>query len=319
MKFTVHDYNKESKTCQLCGRVFQAKPRADNCPGVPIRKPEKGEATKEMLTNINRKLKVNAIPVAYNDSQDNYRSKQRDVSLYVYRLVDTELIDSTLPPAYYQLSDIPQKLKPISEKMMRSQGLEAKSDAKPIAVTREWAKDYETDEFYQYWLYYYNEDDTVPGDGLSYITKGRLKSEYHLSDGWLKKLGEPDLYMDNPHFSRSKMMKLYKKSRVRDFLKANVEEYAQWLTRRRKYVINSKPLVEASKRRSELKKQLSNTPISVVGKSEKQLQQNIMCVKCQASTFMSGGIFCAINPVGLPDGVPEDHYCPDFQSDEERP
>ncbi|NER01359.1 MAG: hypothetical protein F6K17_01320 [Okeania sp. SIO3C4] len=300
-KFIHHDYDKNSKTCRLCGREFKAKPRVDNCPGVPIRNSQQTkEATHIELGNLNRKLKNGAMPVAYDDWKDYSRSKKRDESLYVYNLSETEIIDPTLPPAYYQLSNIPKEQKPISENTMRAKGLEPKENAKPIAVTREWGKDHKSGEFYQYWEYYYNKDDTQPGDSLNYITKGRLKSEYHLSDGWLKRLGKPDVYMENPHFSRSASMKLYKISRVRGFLKTNAEDYAQWLVRREKFVIHSKRFAEKHK----------------IAR-ERRSHQNELCLKCRSSTFLENGIFCAVHPIGLPEGVPEDNYCPDYSAFED--
>ncbi|NET47011.1 hypothetical protein [Okeania sp. SIO2B3] len=292
-KFTYHDYDKNTKSCKVCGRVFGSKPRTNNCPGVPVRKRKEGEDFEVNLYSINRRLKDNAKPIAYADYNDFSQSKRRDYSNYLYSLKDTEIVDPLLPPAYESSANIPKELNAISEVEMRQKKLEPKQGAEPVAVTREWKK--EDGEFYRYWLYYYNECDTQPGDSLCYITKGRLKSEYSLSDGWLNKLGKPDLFLENPHYHRSPMMKLYKISRVRDFLKANAEEYAEWLVKRDKFVINSKRLAEKRK----------------IAK-ERRSHQNELCLKCQSSTFLDDGIFCAVHPMGLPEGVPEDNYCPDY-------
>ncbi len=308
--FKYHDYDKRKKTCKVCGRNFTRKPTSDNCPGVPIRELRADEILPGGLSAVNRRLKSGSIPVAYKDFTDNSRSKKRDESVFIYKFSDTEIIDKSLPPAFYSEPDIPEKLNPISEHRMRSQKLEPKPGAKPIAITREWAKD---GDFYQYWLYYYSKDDCQPGNSLGYITKGRLKSEYHLSEGWIKKLGEPDLIQDNPYYKRAAGMKLYNLGRVRQFLKDNADDYAAWLALRERYVINAKPLIEAAKARKQLKEQLSAAPSSMKKGNQKQLRQNVMCLECSASTFLEDGIFCAIHPMSLPDGVPEQNFCPDFQ------
>jgi hypothetical protein len=81
-------------------------------------------------------------------------------------------------------------------------------------------------------------------------------------------------------------------------LSLNAEEYAKWLVRREKYVINAQPLVEKAKRKKEA--------------IQKARHQNAMCLKCKSSVAMNGGFFCAIHPMGLPVGVPDIQYCPDF-------
>ena len=45
---------------------------------------------------------------------------------------------------------------------------------------------------------------------------------------------------------------------------------------------------------------------------ERKLHQNELCLKCQSSAFLENGIFCAIHPMGLPVGVPEEMDCPDY-------
>ncbi|NER06182.1 MAG: hypothetical protein F6K17_28150 [Okeania sp. SIO3C4] len=292
-KFIHHDYDENLKSCRLCGRQFKNKPRADNCPGVLIRKPKKGEARAELLSSLNRYVGNEISPVAYHDWNNNYYSKQRNTAHYIYKISETKTIDKTLPEAYFEKDDIPKALKPISEKEMRDAGLELKRGAKSIAVIQRWAKDGKY--FYEYWEHYYNEDDTQPGDGLKHVTKGRLKSEYGFSEGWLKKLGEPDLETENPYSSYYSSMKLYKISRVRAFLEQNAQDYAKWLAQREKFVIKSKCLAE--------KRKITK---------ERQSHQNKLCLECKSSAFMEDGIFCAVHPIKLPDGVPENSYCPDF-------
>lgn len=296
MKFDYHIYNHKTKTCEACGRSFKRKPSSSwNCPGVLIREALGDEILYMNLSRLNLSLKENAQTIAYDDCDEYEKSKSRSTDEFIYKLSDTKIIDLKLPPAYLKEDDIPKDLNAISERSMRVEGLEPKENTLPIAVIKEWFKD-EAVGFYMDWQYYYREDDTRPGDSLNYITKTRLKSEYSLSDGWLKKIGEPDLLMKNPHYKKGSLMQLYKISRVREFLRDNSEEYSEWLVKRKKFVINS---LRISQAQSEMKVKLQ--------------EQNELCIKCACSDYSDNGIFCAVHPMGFPPGVPLEQFCPDYE------
>jgi len=179
--FTYHDYDKKSQTCKVCGRQFKSTPKADNCPGIIIREDNDNETTYYDLYRLNRRLKDNVEPVAYMDYSDYRNSKRRDLRHYIYSLDDTFIYDETLPTAYKSVNHIPGN--PVSTNFMKENNLEPKESAEFIGVVG-----FEYKGCY-YFRYYYDKADTQPGDGLNYITKGRLKSEYSLSNGWIKKLG----------------------------------------------------------------------------------------------------------------------------------
>jgi len=61
-----------------------------------------------------------------------------------------------------------------------------------------------------------------------YVYKTTLKEVYGLTDNWIKRLGEPDKVVKNPHY-RSKHSYLYLRRRVEAFLDAHQEEYERFL------------------------------------------------------------------------------------------
>ncbi|NEQ40034.1 MAG: hypothetical protein F6K40_28845 [Okeania sp. SIO3I5] len=289
--FTYHDYDQQSKSCRVCGRQFKSAPKADNCPGLEVRQDKKNEAPEYMLQQLNRYLKDDAVPIAYKDYPDYRNSKNRNPKYYIYSYKDTLIRDKSLPKAYKDVSDIPGN--PISTKQMKEENLEPKEGAKSIGIVGFYGQ-----KFF-YWVYYYDRGDTQPGDGLNYITKGRLKSEYNLSEGWIKRLGEPDKLVDNPYYKKSAPMQLYQIFRVRKFLKDNADEYSDWLIKRDRIVLNYK--------RNCMIKKLNQAKIN---------HQNKLCLKCKFSNFSDQGLLCKIHSTGLPDNVPMKMYCPDYKCDD---
>lgn len=238
MPFTYHQLN-QLKKCVLCGRQFKGDAKADNCPGVPIRPRKKTEVVKFSAYQVNRRVKPNAEPIAYLSEK---HAKVRDEDYYIYQRKQTQIIDKNLPSAYYTKTDIPDKTA-IADTEMRKLNIEPKEGAKPIAVILG----------HHGWSYYYSLKDTQPGNGLQYITKTRLRDEYHLSKKWIEKLGKPDFFAENPHYKNANPMQLYLVGKVKQFLKDNAEEYAQWLSKRDKLVLNAQHLIEANKKRSQIK------------------------------------------------------------------
>ncbi|MDF5726057.1 MAG: hypothetical protein PUP91_37555, partial [Rhizonema sp. PD37] len=60
-----------------------------------------------------------------------------------------------------------------------------------------------------------------------------MKERYLLSEGWIKKIGEPDKYAEGLY---GKVAHLYSRKRVDSFLTENAQTYAAWLIKRDKYL-----------------------------------------------------------------------------------
>lgn len=67
-----------------------------------------------------------------------------------------------------------------------------------------------------------------------YITKATIKADYGLTDSLIKKLGEPDKVVPNPHYRSSAPMQLYLRERVEQFVEDNAETIKKILARRKK-------------------------------------------------------------------------------------
>lgn len=68
-----------------------------------------------------------------------------------------------------------------------------------------------------------------------YVYKSTLKGTYGLTDSWIKKLGEPDKTVPNPHYRSGPPASLYRIERVEAFIDANHDEWLKLQERRRAY------------------------------------------------------------------------------------
>jgi len=73
-----------------------------------------------------------------------------------------------------------------------------------------------------------------------YITKSTVKNDYGLTDSLIKKLGEPDKLVRNPHYGSAAPMRLYLRERVEKFVEENKEAIEKVLARRKK-IADAKP------------------------------------------------------------------------------
>lgn len=64
--------------------------------------------------------------------------------------------------------------------------------------------------------------------------KTTLKKTYGLTDSWIKRLGEPDKVVPNPHYRNGPPSSLYRRTRVEEFIEANQEEYDKLQAKRAK-------------------------------------------------------------------------------------
>lgn len=212
--------------------------------------------------------------------------------IFLYDLEQCPIDDPSLPP-YREYGSSPE-LKTRSQ--LKKQNL-IPGDAQPRGFFRSW------DEKYKDWdtilLWHPNDCQWQPSD--NFIAKVTLRSRYLLSDGWIKRLGEPDKYAPNPHHEAYTPMRLYSRQRVEAFLAENVEEYCDWLENRERYVAifeaNREAIEQGRDRYLEVRKKRS-------------LQQR-NCLKCASGCATSQGFLCAIYPLGLEDWqIP----CADFRS-----
>lgn len=289
-EFTDHQLEKKENIwhCQVCGQTFKRKPKIAHCPGVKIRDLGKNELYNFQLHSLNLKLKPNVLPIAYG-KQFQHRLSQLDSKYFIYKIKQTTVIEPSLPTAYLK-TEIPECL--ISSYELRKRKMQPKRGIKPVACAQ-FSSEIKGDWEY-YWEMYYHKDDCEPGEGMQYITKTRLKENYHLSEGWVKRLGTPDLILANPHIRKAAPMQLFIIGKVEEFIRENAAEYAEWLIKREKMAIRSEPLQRYQENQNRYK------------------QQNRLCLKCACSAAYELGLICAVHPISFPPGVPLEEFCPDF-------
>jgi hypothetical protein len=77
-----------------------------------------------------------------------------------------------------------------------------------------------------------------------YITKSTVISDYGLTESLVKKLGEPDKLVRNPHYGSAAPMQLYLRERVEKFVEENAEAIEKVLARRKKRAESKPPAPE---------------------------------------------------------------------------
>lgn len=308
-----HDLTKtEDKRyhCTVCGATWKSK-SSTNCPGV--HRYEYGEVPKDLLLEwdlapLNLKLKEGAI-----------RAAVLSVSYYsLYRREDTEFIDSSLPEAITWNERSRRNLKTIGE--LKKLNKRPKEGVKPTAVAR--IHDDFKDKYI--WIDLYKDEDTE--DGVienKFITKSSLKQNYLLSEGWIKRIGEPDRLVPNPHLRNAAPMQWFSSSRVETFLVENAEEYARWLiTRKRKVEIyeENREAIQADAeewrvRENARRHNRSQEPnLLAFLRDHSEQDKNIIekqvysCLSCASGCAFNAGFLCAIYPSG-PSNIPCPDYC----------
>lgn len=203
----------------------------------------------------------------------------------VYKVEDCEKLDPSLPPVYSYNDRGNLKF----EWELNKLNLGPSEDSKPAGMVRWWDKETETYS----WKFLYRVEDCGWKAKDDYLTKTTLKKRYLLSEGWIKKVGEPDIITENPHSPYAAPMQLYSRQRVEKYLAAHAEEYAKWLDKRDKLVDHYYKFKD---------------------KIEAKRKQKKMCDNCQSgitfSTDNGQQFLCVIHPTGL-DNLP----CPDFLRD----
>jgi len=314
-----HQLTKEAGMwhCQTCCRQWRGKPRGE-CVGVPV---TATIGTDRLVAKdahrLNRAIAKDARPLAYFVAE--YEQYKYDRSRYIYALGDTTIVDPNLPPA--MLWDDAEARGYVAVTTLFRNRRQPKRGTDPIACALSFKGD---------WIDFYRAEDTEPGDRLQYVTKGTLKTDYYFSDGWIKKLGDPDFYAKNPHYSKGSPMKLYRVGRVEDFLEAHADEFAAWLVKRQamqengyrlqRYVEENRDLIAATRRVRRQAETLvyrdSRIPTSLKldkNSLEAHKKQLALCLQCAWGAAWEGGFLCSIHPIEYVEGVPDRFLCPDFE------
>ena len=290
--------------CQCCDRSWLKKPRA-KCLGLPV---VPGAVAESLRRGSLAMQKTQAKVVNWQDAisidtalRSNLQLKQSTKPIAARRdplgdpncdLLFARTDFEECEPNFYPIASWDKNDRPGLKTLWEigSKKLELKNGAKPAAVYfRSSHPDGECR-----WRLLYRVEDTQPVQP-KYISKANLQSIYLISDGWLARIGEPDLLLENPHGRYYAPMKMYAIVRIEDFLSTHAQEYAEWLEGRGKRLAIARAIVAKSQA----------TKLRI----ETQTQQ---CLKCASHSALLGGTCCAIYPLGLPPGVPLECYCPDF-------
>ena len=302
--------------CSMCDAKWKRRP-SSNCPGV--HRYEYGEVPDNLLRiseldSLNLKLKEGAV-----------RAGVLTKNWYdLYNRSDTEVIDSSLPEAITWDERSRRHLKTLGQ--LKKLNKKPKEGINPTAVARL------LDDFEQryIWVNLYSDEDLE--DGViqdRFITKSSLKQKYLLSDGWIKRIGEPDRYVENPHYKSGAPMQLFSSSRVENFLAQNSSEYARWLiTRARKveiYEENREAIQSGAdewrasqgRSRQDYRTYGNNNELNLLAFLQNHAEQDkkiverqiSACLCCASGCAFDSGFLCAIHPSGLSQLPCPDYMC----------
>ncbi len=279
-----HLLEKQDKlwVCKTCGLNWKRKPRR-NCEGIPAiqhRDRPKDTIWDFNLYRNNLTPKCDAKPIAYCHKP----SLRHD---YCYKLEDCRKRFEEVPDLIVTKQE-KDRLGYKTKRQLEKMHLQPLPDARACAVYY-WDKEYGMGDF----AIFYHPEDTEFCAVDQMLTKTTLKKVYLLSEGWIKKIGEPDQLVDNPR-SRWNFIKLYSKKRVEHFLAENAEEYSNWLDKRDKLL------------------QIFEINREKIFKSRNLIrEQTKQCMKCKSGEAFEDGFLCAIHPTGLP---VEKMPCQDFSA-----
>ncbi|MBO3463824.1 hypothetical protein G7B40_001340 [Aetokthonos hydrillicola Thurmond2011] len=260
---------KNGWECKVCVWQWISKPRTE-CPGVP--RYDWGCYPSHLKTEIDlHKVNLKRKPSTQR-SAIIFSMKRGEIDLFDVK--DCEPDDPTLSPIYSW--DSRGELKTIGE--LKKENLAPSEEIKPRGAAWVWDKDEEWGK----WIPLYHPDDCKWQAKDNWITKTVLKKKYLLSDGWIKRIGEPDKLLKNLHYRNAAPTQLFSRQRVEQFLAENAEEYSKWLDRRDKYLaifeVNKDKIFE---RRNLIK------------------EQTIKCLRCASGCSTPQGFLCAIYPTGV--------------------
>ena len=262
--------------CEVCQQQWERKPRAGS-PRLPV-KPINQELGDEVaLYQQNLKgIEPRAV----------FRCNNRWDFLYRY---DEAQIDDPTLPKYIDYSH---------RGALKTEGQLSKLNLTPgAAQPRAFARWFSGKEWVT--LLLYHPDDCEWESPDQFITLGKLRDRFQLSQSWINRLGAPDLITENPHHKYFAPMKLYSEQRITKFLADHAQEYSEWLDQRDKFVAIFEKNREA----------INQGKIKYEEKRKKRKNQEQQCLQCASSCATNQGFLCAIYPLGLEDSqIP----CQDF-------
>jgi len=262
--------------CQVCQWTWASKP-ATECPGC-VRYGWGGQP--ENLKSLSGLHKKNLKPKP-GSKPAGVVYLRRDF-MWLYDEKECVLDDPELPPIVQW--DSRRDLKTTGE--LRKLNLAPDLAKKPDAVAWVWDRDEEWGK----WIPLYSENRCQWQAKDSWVTKSALKKAYLLSDGWIKKLGEPDRRLKNERWRNAAPIQLYSRQRVEAFLADNAEAYSAWIDKRDRCLA----IFEQHKDKIFAKRNLKK-------------EQAGRCLKCASGVATEKGFFCAVHPMGQ-----ENLPCPDW-------
>lgn len=300
--------------CTVCMANWKGKP-STSCPGV---------RRYELLSEAPKNLKLLSYLSRRNLKPKEGVKRAAVLGRECYELYDidnTEFIDPDLPPIV-EWDKREGLMTPGEVKKMKKKPIDG---IKPSAVAYIWDKEDEESKWIPLYADSCIEWDIARDD---YISKSSLKLNYLLSDGWIKKIGEPDKLTDNPHSRYYAPMKLYSRKRIESFLAQNAVDYANWLIKRDKnieiYEANREAIKEGAaqyRKQQRIAKEQeviikNNRPLFKFvsafqgeGIDNAVITTQIMnCLNCCSGCAYERGFLCAIYPSGL-SRIP----CPEYK------
>lgn len=266
-----HLLEKQDKTwvCKVCGLTWKRKPgrKCEGIPAIGYNELPKGAIWDFNLHRNNLIKKEDTKPIAYHHKA----SFRHD---YCYKIVDCEKWFKEVPDLILTKQE-KDELGYKTKRQLEKVHLQAKPDARACGVYY-WDKE-EGDGF----AIFYHPEDTEFFAADQFLSKTTLKKTYLLSEGWIKRFGEPDKLADNPH-SFTHPIKLYSRKRLEKFLADNAEDYCIWLDKRDTYVA----IFEKNRDKIAQVRDLIRN-------------QQKMCLRCASSCALEKGLFCVIHPTGL--------------------
>ena len=143
-----------------------------------------------------------------------------------------------------------------------------------------------------------------------FLSKTKLKQNYHLSPKLLELLGKPDKLEANPINKHYAPVQLYSRKRVEKFLADHAEIYLNHLAKRQTYLAifekNRDKLLspKSRKKAQETKKLKQKVPIVLKQykwdeNNKKVALQSLQCLRCAYGVVGGSGFLCSVNPLGL--------------------
>ncbi|HEY9879513.1 MAG TPA: hypothetical protein V6D29_13740, partial [Leptolyngbyaceae cyanobacterium] len=229
-------------SCSACDRTWAGRPRTLNCPGLKNYVSGECYVAPHGYVHPNEMEQLNLFPVSVESPDLWLTNSQFTIWQPAYKLTSCIPREPLLPPIVPRLYGSKALFEGnfvevyTAGRLKEKTGKGAPEGCRPAAVYL-WS-----DNGRRYWFPLYAESQAT-ADPDNYLYKTTLKKVYHLSEKWLKRLGAPDMIVDNPYAPRSSSS-LYRRRRVEAFLHEHAEEYSNWLVERQKLVVRGLQCIE---------------------------------------------------------------------------